>query len=161
MDNDYNELDEIHEPLVRWITFQLGEEIYGVEVNHVREILRVNYILPVAGAPDCILGITNIRGNVVSVIDGRKRLNMQSIDHTPSSRMIVFESENDLVAVIVDRVSDVIDFPESSLDSNPNLKTSGDSKYVKGVITHDEGLIIVLNTENLVTEEQFDNVAGF
>lgn len=161
MENDYNDVDEIHEPLVRWITFQLGEEIYGVEVKHVREILRVNYILPVAGAPDYILGITNIRGHVVSVIDGRKRLNMQSIDHTPSTRMVVFETENDIVAVIVDRVSDVIDFPESSLDSNPSLERSGNSKYVKGLITHDEGLIIVLNTERLITEEHIDKVAGF
>ncbi len=161
MHNDYIDEEEVHEPMVRWITFQLGREVYGVEVTCVCEILRINYILPVPGASDYIVGITNIRGNVVSVIDGRKRLNMQSIEYTPSTRMIVLESDNELVAVVVDRVSDVIDFPESALDSNPNLKSNSSSKYVKGVISRDEGLIIVLHAERLITEQQFDNAAGF
>ena len=100
--------EEIHEPLIRWITFQLGEEIYGVEVKGVREILRINNILPVPGAPDYVLGITNIRGNVVTVVDGRKRINLQSIEYTECSRMIVLESDDDVVAIVVDNVEDII-----------------------------------------------------
>ena len=161
MTDNFIDDEETHEPLVRWITFQLGEEVYGVEVKQVREILRINNVLPVPGAPDYVLGITNIRGNVVSVIDGRQRINLQAIENTASSRMIVLESDHDVVAVVVDKVVDVIDFPESSVDSNPKLKSSEDSRYVKGVITHEDKLIIALSTERLITDEQFDMVAGF
>lgn len=161
MDDNLMDDYEIHEPQVRWITFHLGKEIYGVEVKQVREILRISNILPVPGAPDYVLGITNIRGNVVTVIDGRKRINLPEIAHTDSTRMIVLEADDEIAAVVVDNVEDVIDLPESSLDSNPKLKTNQDSPYITGVVSYPAGLIIVLCAEKFITEEQYDMVAGF
>ena len=157
LSNDY----EIHEPQVRWITFHLGREVYGVEVKQAREILRINNILPVPGAPDYVLGITNIRGNVVTVIDGRKRINLPEIEHTESTRMIVLEDNDEIAAIVVDNVEDVIDLPESSFDSNPKLKTGQDSPYITGVVSYPEGLIIVLSAQKFITEESYDMVAGF
>ena len=89
VENTYIEEDENREPVVRWITFQLSDETYGIEVQQVREILRINNILPVPGSPDYVLGITNIRGNVVTVIDARRRMNLSVVDVTELSRMIV------------------------------------------------------------------------
>ena len=152
---------EIHEPQIRWITFHLGKEIYGVEVKQVREILRINTILPVPGASDYVMGITNIRGNVVTVIDGRKRINLPEIEHTDATRMIVLESGDEVAAIIVDNVEDVIDLPQSLLDSNPKLKASQDSRYITGVVSYPEGLIIVLCAERFITEEGYDMAAGF
>ncbi|VAW51223.1 hypothetical protein MNBD_GAMMA06-2181 [hydrothermal vent metagenome] len=153
--------NESCEPLIRWVTFQLEQEIYGVLVNKVREILRINSISPVPGAPDYIIGITNIRGNVVSVIDGRKRINLMPVEYTDLSRMIVMESEDDIVAVVVDRVANIIDLPESSIDSNPKLSKSDASKYISGVITHTDELIIILDSDKFITDEQCEMVAGF
>jgi len=154
-DNLFDE-EEICEPLIRWVTFQLGDEIYGVLVKNVREILRINNISPVPGAPDYIVGITNIRGNVISVIDGRSRINLTSKEHTDLSRMIVMESEDDIVAVVVDRVADIIDLPESIVDSSPKLAKGKNSKYISGVISHDDDLIIILDSEKFITDEQCD-----
>jgi len=153
--------DETREPLIRWVTFRLGSEIYGVLVKKVREILRINNISPVPGAPDYIVGITNIRGNVVSVIDGRRRMNLTSKEHTDLTRMIVMESEDDIVAVVVDNVSDIIDLPESLIDSRPNLNKAEGSKYITGVIAHTDDLIIILDSEKFITDEQYDMVSGF
>ena len=155
------EEDEVHETFVRWIAFELGDEVYGVEVKRVREILRISDILPVPGSPDCVLGITNIRGNVVTVVDGRKRINLSPVDHTDTTRMIVMESNDDVVAIVVDNVSDIIDLPESSIDSNPKLKSCQDSRYIDGVVSHSGGLIIILNAERFITDEQHDMVSGF
>jgi purine-binding chemotaxis protein CheW len=160
MDNNTAEENETHEHLVRWITFQLGVEVYGIEVKQVREILLVNNILPVPGAPDYVLGITNIRGNVVTVLDARTRINLPTIDHTDTTRMIVLESHGDVAAIVVDNVVDIIDLPESSIDLNPKLKVNKDSKYINGVVTHPGGLIIILSAERFITEEQFDMVSG-
>jgi len=161
LDNNLFEEDEPCEPLIRWVTFQLGQEIYGVVVNKVREILRINNISPVPGAPDYIVGITNIRGNVVSVIDGRKRINIAPAEYTDLSRMIVMESEDDIVAVVVDNVTDIIDLPESSIDSNPKLNKANSSKYISGVIVNADELIIILDSEKFITAEQFDMASGF
>ena len=153
--------NEICEPMIRWVTFQLGQETYGVEVDKAREILRINNISPVPGAPDYIVGITNIRGNVVSVIDGRRRINLTSTEYTDLSRMIVMESEDDIVAVVVDEVADIIDLPESSIDSNPKFHKGDSSKYINGVITLADDLIIILDSEKFITDEQYDSVSGF
>jgi purine-binding chemotaxis protein CheW len=161
MENDLLDENEAGEPLVRWVTFELGQEVYGVLVKKVREILRINNISPVPGAPDYIVGITNIRGSVVSVIDGRKRINLSPTENTDLSRMIVMESEEDIVAVVVDKVSDIIDLPESSVVSNPKISASDGSKYISGVISHSDGLIIILDSEKFITDEQYDMVSGF
>jgi purine-binding chemotaxis protein CheW len=160
MENNRADANDAHEHLVRWITFHLGEEVYGIEVKQVREILLINNILPVPGAPDYVLGITNIRGNVVTVLDARTRINLPAIDHTDSTRMIVLESDGDVAAIVVDNVVDIIDLPESSIDLNPKLKVNKDSKYINGVVTHSGGLIIILNAERFITEEQLDMVSG-
>jgi len=157
-DNLFEE-EDIPELLIRWVTFQLGSEVYGVVVKKVREILRINNISPVPGAPDYIVGITNIRGNVVSVIDGRSRINLPSKENTDLSRMIVMESDDDIVAVVVDNVTDIIDLPESLVDSKPRLSNSNGSEYISGVLSHDDELIIILNSEKFITEE--NSMAGF
>lgn len=152
---------DTHEAMVRWITFHLGKEIYGVEVKQVREILRISNIVPVPGAPDYVLGITNIRGNVVTVIDGRRRLNLSEVEHTDRTRMIVLESGDDIAAVVVDNVEDVIDLPESSFDSNPKLATGKESRYITGVVSYTRGLIIVLSAEKFISDVQYGMAAGF
>ena len=155
VENSFIEEDENREPVVRWITFQLSDETYGIEVQQVREILRINNILPVPGSPDYVLGITNIRGNVVTVIDARHRMNLPIVENTELSRMIVLESNDEVVAVVVDNVSNIIDLPESSIDSNPKLNTSNDARFIDGVVSHGDDLIIILNVERFIIDEQY------
>ncbi len=162
-ENDYDDIDnEInHEPMVRLITFTLENETYGIEVGQVREILRINQNFPVPGAPDYVLGITNIRGNVITIIDARRRFNLATVEHTACTRMIVVESSDDTVAVVVDSVSDVIDIPKSIINANMKVNLSGDSRFISGVVTHASGLIIILSIEKFITDEPFDMVSGF
>ena len=148
IDEDYS-----NEPLVRWITFKLGNENYGVEVKHVREILRISNIFPVPGAPSCVLGITNIRGNVVTVIDGRRRLNLPEQSHDDETRLIVFDADDDMAGIVVDNVTDVLDLPLSIVEVNPNINDLKNSKYIKGVVTQVDGLIIMLDVDNIFNDE--------
>lgn len=148
--------DCLKEPLVRWITFKLGNENYGVEVKHVREILRMSNIFPVPGAPACVLGITNIRGNVVTVIDGRRRLNLPEQNHDDETRVIVFDAGDDMAGVVVDNVTDVVDLPLSMVEVNPNMSELKNSRYIKGVVTQVDGLIIMLDVDNIFNDEDSD-----
>jgi len=153
--------EEALEPKIRWITFHLGKEIYGVEVKRVREILLIKSILPVPGAPDYVLGITNIRGSVVTVVDARKRMGLPPVGYTEVSRMIVLESKDSIAAIVVDDVSDIIDMPESAIDSSPTLNSNEDPRYINGVVSTADKLIIMLNVDRFISEEQFDMVSGF
>lgn len=154
------EEDYSNEPLVRWITFKLGNENYGVEVKHVREILRISNIFPVPGAPSCVLGITNIRGNVVTVIDGRRRLNLPEQSHDDETRLIVLDADDDMAGVVVDNVTDVLDLPLSMVEVNPNMNDLKNSKYIKGVVTQVDGLIIMLDVDNIFHDENSNAAFG-
>ena len=139
--------DESQEPVKRWITFRLAEETYAIDVIQVREILRVYSVLPVPGSPGQVLGITNIRGSVVTVVDGRARFNLPPHERDDNTRLIVLESGDEVAGVVVDSVSDVLDLPVSAIDTNPRLNARASSKYIKGVVNDTSGLIIILSIE--------------
>lgn len=135
------------EALGRWLTFRLADEVYGVDVIRVREILRVFNIMPVPGAPEYVLGITNIRGSVVTVIDGRSHFNLPSHESDDKTRLIVIESGDEIAGVVVDSVSDVVDLPISAIDTNPKLNARKGSRFIKGIVNHGKGLIIILSVD--------------
>ncbi|PCI08084.1 MAG: chemotaxis protein CheW [Gammaproteobacteria bacterium] len=151
----------ISEPMERYITFHLDGEIYGIDVNKVREILRLNNNFPVPGAPDFVLGITNIRGNVVTIVDARKRFTLSSIDYTKDARMIVVELGEQTAAIVVDSVSDVIDVPKTSIDINPRLQMSEGSRFISGVVLHSTGLVIIIDVDAFLVDDQMAMASGF
>jgi len=163
MIDDIKEIEkEKQEPLVRWISFYLGAERYAIEVEGVREILRVNKILPVPGAAHFILGITNIRGSVVTVIDGRNRFDLPIKEQDDLSRIIIMEYMGDVIGVVVDSVADVVDIKISDINANPRMNAHNGNKYIRGVVTRSEGLIIILNAEKFISgDEAGDFAVGF
>ena len=150
--DEQNNDDSTQEAQGRWITFRLKDEIYGIDVMRVREILRIFNIMPVPGAPQHILGITNIRGSVVTVIDGRSHFNLPEHEYDDETRMIVLENEDEIAGVVVDSVSDVVDFPLSAIDTNPKLNVRKGSKFIKGIVNHTKGLIIILSVDTFFTD---------
>ena len=87
-----------NDEVLQWVTFQLEEETYGINVMQVREVLRYTEIAPVPGAPEYVLGIINLRGSVVTVIDTRSRFNLMEGEVTDNTRIIVIESEHHVVS---------------------------------------------------------------
>jgi len=92
------------EEALRWVTFRLENEKYGINVMQVQEVLRITEIAPVPGAPSYVLGIINLRGNVVTVIDTRSRFGLASVETDDSSRVVIIESEEQ-VWLLVDSVA--------------------------------------------------------
>ena len=156
-----DEDDYVEEKVIRWITFKLENESYGIQVKHVREILRVNNIFPVPGAHSCVLGITNIRGSVVTIINGRKRLSLPDKPYDDATRIIVVEVNDDVAGLLVDNVTDVIDLPKSAMDMNSQLNVQENSDYIDGVVTHPDRLIIMLNVDSIFSDETSAMASGF
>lgn len=148
------------DPVVQWVTFRLAEENYGINVMQVQEVLRVSEIAPVPGAPHYVLGIINLRGNVVTVIDTRIRLGLPTTDVTDSTRIVIIESSGHVVGILVDCVAEVVDLQASAVESAPNVGNDESANYIQGVTSRDGELLILVDLNKLITDEEWDELAG-
>ena len=126
----------------------------------VQEVLRYTEIAPVPGAPDYVLGIINLRGNVVTVIDTRSRFGLMPGEVTDNTRIVIIESENNVVGILVDSVAEVVYLKTSEIDSTPNVGTEESAKFIQGVSNREDGLLILVDLNKLLTEEEWDEIGG-
>ncbi len=146
--------------LKRWVTFRLGQELYGVNVMQVREVLRYTDIAPVPGAPSDVLGIINLRGNVVTVMDTRMRFGLPSAEVTDSTRIMIIESDNHVVGILVDSVAEVVDLNTNDIDDTPNVGTEDSAKFISGVCNRDEDLLILIDLTKLLSDQEWEEVSA-
>ncbi|AEA79000.1 TPA: chemotaxis protein CheW [Vibrio cholerae] len=151
--------EKSNDEVLQWVTFQLEEETYGINVMQVREVLRYTEIAPVPGAPDYVLGIINLRGNVVTVIDTRSRFGLMQGEITDNTRIIVIESERQVIGILVDSVAEVVYLRSSEIDSTPSVGTDESSKFIQGVSNRDGKLLILVDLNKFLTDEEWDEMA--
>src|SRR5262245_48308588 len=108
----------------QYLTFRLGGEEYGVEILRVQEIKGFSTATPIPNTPPYVLGVMNLRGTIIPVIDLRARLGMPKADATQFSVIVVVRVSARVVGVVVDGVSDVLDIPASDVQPAPELGTS-------------------------------------
>ncbi len=151
---------EQNDEVLQWVTFCLDEEVYGINVMQVQEVLRYTDIAPVPGAPSYVLGIINLRGNVVTVIDTRTRFGLGHNDITEHSRIVIIESEKQVVGIMVDSVAEVVYLKTSEIDSAPHVGTDESAKFIQGVSNRDDQLLILVDLNKLLSDEEWDEVAS-
>ena len=151
--------DQSNDEVLQWVTFQLEEETYGINVMQVREVLRYTEIAPVPGAPDYVLGIINLRGNVVTVIDTRSRFGLMEGEVTDNTRIIVIESERQVIGILVDSVAEVVYLRSSEIDTTPSVGTDESAKFIQGVSNRDGKLLILVDLNKLLTDDEWDEMA--
>ncbi|WP_019001111.1 chemotaxis protein CheW [Succinimonas amylolytica] len=145
--------------LTRWVTFHLDREVYGINVMQVQEVLRYSEIAPVPGSPDYVLGIINLRGNVVTVIDTRMRFGIEPMEVTDSSRIVIIEAGGQVVGILVDSVAEVVDLSADDIDPAPNIGTEESAQFIKGVANLGEELLIIIDLNKLLTSEEWDEIS--
>ncbi len=143
-----------NDPIMQWVTFYLGDEKYGINVMQVQEVLRVTEIAPVPGAPSYVLGIINLRGNVVTVIDTRNRFGLPSKETDDSSRVVIIETESHIIGILVDSVAEVVELKGSEIETAPNVGNEESSKYIQGVTSRDNELLILVDLNKLLSEDE-------
>jgi len=134
----------------QWVTFRLGNETYGIDVLQVQEVLRVSEISPVPGALSFVLGIINLRGNVVTVLDARHRFGLEPKDPDDASRIIVADAFDKVIGLLVDSVSEVAYVSASDIESAPTVGTDDNAKFVAGVCNRDGDLLILVDLAKLL-----------
>jgi purine-binding chemotaxis protein CheW len=159
---DQNKLDknvaDNNDEVSQWITYKLGEETYGINVMQVQEVLRHTEIASVPGSPEYVLGIINLRGNVVSVIDTRSRFGLPPSDITDNTRIVIIESDDQIVGVLVDSVAEVVDLCTSEIESAPNVGTEESAKFIEGVSNRGGELLILVDLNKLLDDEEWSKI---
>lgn len=145
-----------NDPLTEWVTFHLDNEKYGVNVMLVREVLKNTEIAPVPGAPYFVLGIINLRGNVVTVIDTRKRFSLPQVEPDDASRIIIIELGEQVVGMMVDSVAEVATMRESEIEFAPNVGNDESAKYIQGVSKQADDLLILVDLEKLFSLQDME-----
>ncbi len=149
------------DPILQYVTFRLDDETYGINVMQIQEVLRYTEIAPVPGAPDYVLGIINLRGNVVTVIDTRKRFGLSESEVSDHTRIVVLEVEGQVVGILVDSVAEVVYLRQSEIETAPNVGNEESARFIQGVCNKNGELIILVEFEKMLSEEEWAEMAAF
>lgn len=150
-----NTANSSDDPILQWVTFRLDSETYGINVMQVQEVLRHTEIAPVPGAPDYVLGIINLRGNVVTVIDTRQRFALQSAPVTEQTRIVIIESDRQVVGILVDSVAEVVYLRQSEIETAPHIGTDESAKFIQGVCNKNDELLILVDLDKMMTDDEW------
>ncbi len=153
--------DEIEDPILQWVTYQLGDEVYGINVMQVQEVLRITEIAPVPGAPNYVLGIINLRGSVVTVIDTRSRFGLMPKETDDLSRIIIVEVNGNVIGMLVDSVAEVVYLHQSEIDTAPSVSNDDSSRFIQGVCSREDYLLIIVDVDKFLSEEETADFASF
>ncbi len=126
-------------------SFRLGELLLGIDIRCIREINRVIDITPVPDAPSLVTGVVNLRGEVVTVVDLRTILELPATEVTPRTRLMIVQSDEEAIGLLVDSVSDVATVLGSDEEPLPANVGGIDSRYFTGVYRVDSELLVVLD----------------
>jgi purine-binding chemotaxis protein CheW len=156
-----NTAQSAEDPILQWVTFRLDNETYGINVMQVQEVLRHSEIAPVPGAPAYVLGIINLRGNVVTVIDTRQRFGLSPAPITDNTRIVIIEADKQVIGILVDSVAEVVYLRQSEIETAPNVGTDESAKFIQGVCNKNNELLILVDLEKMMNEDEWAELQGF
>ncbi len=147
-ENTKQQSDEEHQLVV----FHLDDEAFGVDIGQVKEIIKMAEITQMPNAPEFVEGIINLRGQITTIMDLRKRLGMKVADTDENTRIIIVEASGSTLGLIVDSVSEVLRM--SGKDIDPPSAASTHAEYVQGVGKLDDRLLILLDLNRILSKEE-------
>jgi purine-binding chemotaxis protein CheW len=137
-----------------YLTFVLGEEEYGIEILKVQEIRGYDAVTPIANTPNFIKGVVNLRGKIVPIVDLRIKFNLGKVVYDEFTVVIILNLSGRVVGIVVDGVSDVMALKDDQLREVPSLVTSIDTKYIVGLATVEQQMLILVDIEQLMTSQE-------
>ena len=146
------------DPILQWVTFRLDNETYGINVMQVQEVLRYSEIAPVPGAPSYVLGIINLRGNVVTVIDTRQRFGLEPAEIGDNTRVVIIEVDKQVIGILVDSVAEVVYLRQSEMETAPNVGNKDAAKFIQGVCNKNGELLILVELEKMLNEDEWSEL---
>ena len=143
----------------KYLTFNLEEEVYGLEILRVREIIGLMDITKVPRMPHFVRGVINLRGKVIPVIDLRQKFSMDRAEDTKETCIIVVDLDDILMGIVVDRVSEVLDINEEDIDEAPEFGVSVSTEFIQGMGKARDKVIILLDICKVLDRDEISLLA--
>jgi purine-binding chemotaxis protein CheW len=136
--------------LSRYLEFSLAEENFAIPLLQVRELISIPETTPIPNAPSYFLGIMNLRGQVISVVDLRKKMKMEAKAADSETAVIIIEINGVHMGIVVDSINRVLNVGENDVQEIPEVESQMNAKFISGIFKHPDGLTIFVNLENML-----------
>lgn len=144
------------------VTFQLGEEVYGINIMDVKEIVRLQEIRPIPNAPSYVEGIFNLRGEIIPIINLHRRFHLKRAelkeDEELLSGFVIIDINDMQLGVIIDKVSHVVTVESSQIQPPPQILTGIGAEYIQGVVRDNDSYLIILDIRKLFNPKELQQL---
>lgn len=147
--NQISEMDTLKE---KYLTFYMDSQRYGLEIQYVLEIIGVQSITKVPKVPSYIVGVTNLRGKVIPIIDLRIRFGKMERPYDSDTCVIVVDIDEVVIGLIVDGVDEVVEIPESALSEPPRVEWDYSSNFLKGISRMNGQFSLILDCHKILVD---------
>jgi len=148
----------VDEKTSQFLTFSLADEEYGVDILRVQEVKGWTPVTRIPQAPEYVRGVLNLRGTIVPIIDLRMRFNIDTVEYTRTTVIIVVSVESEegdrVIGIVVDGVSDVVDVVHEKIKSAPDFGTKVHTEFISGLATFDDKMVMLLDIDKLLTSAE-------
>ena len=145
------------------VTFQLGEELYGINIMDVKEIVRVQAIRDIPNAPAYVEGIFNLRSEIIPIINLHKRFYLKKLVSSEEDELlsgfVILDIDGMKLGIIIDRISRVITIQKEDVQPPPQMLTGIGAEYIRGVVRQEDGYLIILNIRDLFNPKELQKIA--
>jgi purine-binding chemotaxis protein CheW len=144
----------------QFLTFNLGEELYGVDILRVQEIKGYTAVTKIPNTPPHIKGVLNLRGTIVPILELRTKFGMPTIEYTPFTVIIVVVVHEKIMGLVVDAVSDVLDIDRKDIQAPPQFGANVDVRFLNGIGKSGDKLVALLDMDSLLSESDLSGTQG-
>jgi len=148
----------------QYLTFNLQKELYGLDIDSVREVLEVTQITKVPQTQEYMRGVINVRGHAVPVVDLRLKFGLEQGEMTVDTCIIIVEvridGESIILGLLVDGVEEVLELGQDNIEPPPRFGTRINSRFMKGIGKLEEKFIIILDIQEVFSEDELSDIAG-
>lgn len=144
----------------QYVTFNIADEEYGVEIKSVQEIVGHRALTYLPNSPKYVKGILNLRGNVIPIMDPRIKFNMADGKYDKSAVIIIVKANGKNVGIIVDQIKDVLTIESQNIEDTPEMSLNLDTQFITGIGKVGEKFVIILNVDKIFSKDDFSRVAG-
>ena len=157
--DDNTTQDRLGDHLEKYLTFIVDNEVYGLEILKVREIVAMIHISKVPLVPDYVKGVINLRGKVIPVIDIRLKFHMEDVDYTEHTTIIIVDIEDLSIGFIVDETSEVVKIDKVNLMPPPKFGTTIDTSFLKSMAKTQDSITMIVDLEKLFSNDEIESLA--
>ena len=154
IEDEFDEEEDTQEG--QYLSFNIGKELYGIEIRYVTEIVGKQSITEIPEMPDFVKGVINLRGSVIPVIDVRLRFSMQEREYDDRTCVVVVKINESPIGLVVDTVSEVISIAPELISPAPAVSSAKSNRYIQGIGRMEKRVIILLSVDKMLADHADD-----